>query len=83
MCYGHLVEITTDYLRIGKVLYLLGNLKLDPVSSDYGERIVLKLEVPAQKLEFLKKELADATNGRAEVVKVKDIYFVDKAESGV
>ena len=36
MCYGHLVRITTDYVWIGKILYLLGNLKLEPVYSHYG-----------------------------------------------
>lgn len=82
MCYGHLVQITTDYVWIGKVLYLLGNLNLEPVSSDYGERIVLKLEVPGQKLERLRREVAESTNGQAEFVKEKDIYFVDKEEIG-
>ena len=82
MCYGHLVQITTDYVWIGKVLYLLGNLNLEPVSSDYGERIVLKLEVHGQKLERLRREVAESTNGQAEFVKEKDIYFVDKEEIG-
>ncbi|HBA50484.1 MAG TPA: YigZ family protein [Lachnospiraceae bacterium] len=80
MRYGHLVRITTDYVWIGKILYLLGNLKLEPLSSDYGERIVLKLEVPAQKLEHLRREVAESTNGQAEFVKEKDIYFIDKEE---
>ncbi|MCI9190166.1 MAG: YigZ family protein [Lachnospiraceae bacterium] len=82
MCYGHLVRITTDYVWIGRILYLLGNLGLEPVSSDYGERIVLKLEVPAQKLERLRREAAESTNGQAEFVKEKDIYFIDKEEIG-
>lgn len=82
MRYGHLVRITTDYVWIGKILYLLGNLKLEPVSSDYGERIVLRLEVPAQRLEHLRREMAESTNGQAEFVKEKDIYFIDKEEIG-
>lgn len=82
MCYGHLVQITTDYVWIGKVLYLLGNLNLEPISSDYGERIILNLEIPAQKLERLRREVAESTNGQAEFVKEKDIYFVDKEEIG-
>lgn len=82
MCYGHLVRITTDYVWIGKVLYLLGNLNLEPISSDYGERIILNLEIPAQKLERLRREVAESTNGQAEFVKEKDIYFVDKEEIG-
>lgn len=82
MRYGCRVRIATDYLWIGKVLYLLGNLKLEPVSSEYGERITLELDVAAEKLGILERELAEATNGQAEFVKEKEIYFVDKEENG-
>lgn len=81
MCYGHEVRVTTDYIWIGKVLYLLGNLKLEPYHSDYGERILLEMNVPAGKLEILRRELAEATNGQALFQKEKDIYFVDKEEN--
>ncbi len=80
MVYGYDVCITTDYLWIGKVLYLLGNLKLEPVSAEYGERIVLELEVGAEKLKTLERELAEITNGQAQFEKKKEIYFVDKEE---
>ena len=43
---------------------------------------MLKLEVPAQKLERLRREAAESTNGQAEFVKEKDIYFIDKEEIG-
>lgn len=80
MQYGYGVQITTDYLWIGKVLYLLGNLKLTPLHSDYGERIVLQLEVPACKMPNLETELAEATNGQAQLEKGQAIYFVDKED---
>lgn len=80
MCYGYEMGITTDYLWIGKVLYLLGNLKLTPVSTDYGERIQLKLEVPARKADALERELAEATNGQAGLERGQPIYFVDKED---
>lgn len=80
MRYGYDVGIATDYLWIGKVLYLLGNSKVPVLSSDYGERIVLKLKVPAEKMEALERELAEATNGQAKLEKGEEIYFVDKGQ---
>lgn len=80
MRYGYDVGITTDYLWIGKVLYLLGNSKVPVLSSDYGERIVLRLKVPAEKMEALERELAEATNGQAKLEKGAAIYFVDKGQ---
>lgn len=80
MRYGYDAGITTDYLWIGKVLYLLGNSKVPVLSSDYGERIVLRLKVPAEKMEALERELAEATNGQAKLEKGAAIYFVDKGQ---
>lgn len=78
MRYGYEVEITTDYTCIGKVLYILGNRKLEPVSSDYGERICLRLEVPEKDLEDLHRNLTDATSGGIVFGKKNGLYFIDK-----
>lgn len=80
MRHGYKVRITTDYLWIGKLLYLLGNLKLEPLSTEYGERIVLELEVPGEKLGSLEREMAEVTNGQARFEREKEIYFVDKGQ---
>lgn len=78
---GYDVEVATDYLWIGKILYLLGDLGLEPRSCEYTERVVLRLNVPAKELERLRKCVADATNGQAKFEKLGDIYFVDKEEA--
>lgn len=77
---GHEVEITTDYNGVGKILYLLRNAGIEPVSCDYTEKVVLKVLVPAKELEHLHKEIVEATNGRVGFEKQKDLYYVDKGE---
>lgn len=80
MLQGYEVEVATDYLWIGRVLYLLGEAGMEPVSCEYGERVVLRLNVPAEKLERLQKDIADGTNGQVKPEKLGEIYFVDKEE---
>ena len=78
--YGYEVELVVDYLWIGKVLHLLGDMGLEPCSSDYAERVVLHLNVPEEMFESLCRDMADATNGQVKLEKLGDIYFVDKED---
>ena len=78
MLFGQEVQVTTDYGDIGKILYLLGNVGIRPVSSDYTDKVVLQLLVPEAKVEDLRKEMVDATGGRVVIEKIKELYFVDK-----
>ncbi len=78
MCFGYEVKITTDYNGVGKVLYMLGNAKIEPFSSDYGEKVVLCVRIPAILLESVRKDTADATGGRAEFEEVKSLYYIHK-----
>ena len=71
-------EVTADYGSIGKILYLLGNRGLEPLEADYGEKILLRLQVPGEDFDVLGRELADATGGKAGFEKKKERYFGDK-----
>lgn len=75
---GYEVEVTTDYNGIGKILYLLGNVGIEPVSSDYAEKVVLRIQVPMEDLERLREEMVEATNGRVGFEKLRELYFVDR-----
>ena len=77
---GYEVEVATDYNGIGRILYLLGNAGIEPVSSDYGENVVLRIQVPAEDLEHLRGEIVEATNGRARFEKLQELYFVDREQ---
>lgn len=80
MCYGHEVEVTTDYNGVGKVLYLLGNAGIEPLSADYTEKVVIRLVIPAEELENMQKNMENATNGRVKFEKIRDTYYIDKDE---
>ena len=78
MRYGWEVEIGTDYNRIGKILYLLGNAGIEPLESNYAEMVSLRILVPAEEAGRLEKEMTEAAGGKLTFEKKKELYFVDK-----
>lgn len=78
MRYGTELEVTTDYNGVGKILYLLKNEGIEPVSSEYTDKAALRLLVPGAKLEALQKNMVEATGGKVKFEKIKELYFVDK-----
>ncbi len=78
MRFGQELELRTDYNSIGKILFLLGNEGIEPVNSDYTDKVVLRLLLPAEDVERLRKEITDVTGGRAELKKLRELYFVDR-----
>ena len=82
MQYGTELEIITDYNGIGKILYLLGNAGIEPASSDYTDKVKLRIYLPVEKEAALEKEMGEATMGRVEFEKIRELYFVDKESCG-
>lgn len=78
MCFGTELEVTTDYNGVGKILYLLKNAGIEPVSSEYTDKAALRLVVSGARLEELQKEMVEATGGKVKIDKIKELYFVDK-----
>lgn len=78
MRHGYEVTVEADYGDVGKLLYLLGNAGIEPLSADYGEKASLRLNIPAEMLDALRKDMADATSGRAKPGSPKEIYYIDK-----
>ena len=75
---GQEIEVTTDYNGIGKILYLLGNAGIEPASSDYTDKVVLRLIIPLEEVEHIHKEMVEITGGKVGFRKIKELYFVDK-----
>ncbi|MGN8632443.1 YigZ family protein [Blautia sp. HCP3S3_G3] len=73
--YGISLEVTTDYTGIGKIQYIAGERKLPVLDSEYTDKVVMKLLVPADEIEAVRKAITEGTNGRARMQKEKDLYF--------
>jgi len=77
---GAEIKIGTDYNGIGKILYLLGQRGVEPLESEYGERVTLKVLLPASQEEEFRKELTEATAGRVELENLREYDFVQKED---
>lgn len=77
---GAELRIGTDYNGIGKILYLLGQRGVEPLESEYGERVTLKVLLPASQEEEFRKELTEATAGRVGLEKLREYDFVQKED---
>lgn len=76
MRFGVKVMIETDYNGIGKILYILGQMGLQPLDSQYGEGVTLWIQVVKQTWEGLEKEIIDATAGKAKCTVEEELYFL-------
>ena len=78
MRFGCDLKMETDYNGIGKILYLLGQRGIEPLDSAYTETVTLQIRIPAETEEELRKEVVEATCGKAKIEKVNELYYIDK-----
>ena len=75
---GYEILVETDYNGVGKLQYLMGQRGIEPVNSEYGADVKFTLIIPVEKSEELKKAMVEATNGKVNWNKIKELYFIDK-----
>ena len=73
--HGISLQVTTDYTGIGKIQYIAGERSLPILDSEYTDKVVLKLIVPDDQIEEVKKAITEGTNGRAGLEKDAELYF--------
>ena len=78
MRFGCDLKMETDYNGIGKILYLLGQRGIEPLDSAYTDTVTLQIRIPAEKEEELRKEVVEATCGKAKIEKTNELYYIDK-----
>lgn len=74
MCLCHRLKLTADYGMYGKISYLLPNYDTITVDSDFGSDVTLEILVLSEKLDALKKELTEVTNGTAEIEDMGELF---------
>ena len=72
------LEIQTDYNGIGKILYLLGQRGLEPTESIYTDTVTLHILIPAEDEEQMRKEITEATFGKAGIEKKRELFYIEK-----
>lgn len=75
---GAELQVETDYNDIGKILYILGQKGLEPLESDYAEKVRLRVLIPKEEAAAFQKELTEATAGRVKTEILKEYEYVGK-----
>lgn len=73
--HGILTEIGIDYTGVGKLQYLFAKNEIPILDSQYAEDVKMQVLIPAKEEERIKKAVTEATNARAAVTDIKELYF--------
>lgn len=76
MRYGALLQILTDYNGIGKIQYIMGLRGITIEEPEYTDVVSLKVKVPYEEQEAIKKEITEATAGKAKIEKIENLYYI-------
>ena len=74
---GVKLKIETDYTGLGKIQYLLGEMGIRTLDSQYTDHVELDVLVPETMLERVKEELIEGTNGQAKLEEGANCWFAD------
>ena len=77
--YGSLLEIHTDYTGLGKLQYLLGQQKIPVLQTDYTDQVSLRVILPASREAGFRRDVTEATSGKADVQTLDSLYFAELA----
>lgn len=72
---GRILNIRTDYNGIGKLQYILSKNGITLLDTAYGEAVELTACVPVERLEQLRAEITEGSNGRAEITQGEMLEF--------
>lgn len=73
--HGILTEIGIDYTCVGKLQYLFAKNQIPIIDSQYAEDVKMQILIPAKEEGMIKKAVTEATNARATVTDIKELYF--------
>lgn len=77
------LRVATDYNGVGKILYLLGQRGIEPLSSEYTDTVTLRVRLPREDAEDFCRDVTEATFGKAIVEKLAEYYYIDTDHAAV
>ena len=75
---GQELSVTCDYNGIGKLQYIVGQMKIHTLDTDYTDIVVSRLLMPEEETDTFIKKVTEATNGRAVIEPAGKPYYADK-----
>lgn len=78
--HGKKIIVETDYNGIGKLQYIVAQMELTTIDTEYSDKVIMTLLVKEELSDSFVKKVIEATAGQAVIDDSEDIYFaiVDK-----
>ncbi len=73
--YGLKVQVITDYNGIGKIRYLLSQLGITVLQSDYTDIVTITLLIPMDIYQEFQKKIIEVTGGKAQISQDGEVYY--------
>lgn len=72
---GYQITVQTDYNGIGKIQYIIGQMGVFTIDTEYAQTVTVKAAVRADEAERFIKKVTEATNGQAEIEKSEELFY--------
>lgn len=69
------LKIITDYNGIGKLQYLLAQMEIPILNTEYTDIVIIIALIPTQSLEEFHHKIIELTNGKAEIEELETLYY--------
>lgn len=70
-----ILQIITDYTGIGKIQYILAQEKLNPMNTEYADKVTVTVPVPVADTKRIRSLITEGTNGRAGMEITDQLYY--------
>ena len=71
------INIKTDYNGIGKIQYILGNMGIATLNTEYSDKVELTILVPVKEMVKVTKEITEATSAKAGIEILENVYLFE------
>ena len=75
--HGISMVVSADYTMVGKLQYIAAENGLPILDTEYTDRVMMHLLIPADQVGRVEKIITEATSGRVKMEKEKELYFAD------
>lgn len=74
---GKKLQITTDYNGIGKIQYIIGQMELTTMNTEYTDIVAVTVLVPPAMENGFRKKIIEATSNQALIEELEILYYTE------
>lgn len=74
---GKKLKITTDYNGIGKIQYIIGQMELSTLNTEYTDFVTITLLVAPTNESAFRKKVIEATSNQAIIEELETVYYTE------